>query len=1420
MTEIFPTSIATTASLLADEGERLAALRRYNILDTPPEAAFDRITSLAARLFEIPIALVSLIDESRGWFKSAYGFDIREVQRDTTICSFALLADEVLVIPDTRQDDRLVGNPFVQNEPGLRFYAGAPLRTQDGFTLGTLCLLDTKPRNPFTEEQKAILMDFAAMVMDELELRLSAQKIVQMDAALLEVSQGVSATTGQAFFSALVQHLTKVLKVDYASIGLISGKQQELIQTIAACAKGQIVDNFSYLLQDTPCQTVLQSRKLCCYPNRVQALFPNASLLKPLKVESYIAVPFFDSAGVPIGLLGIMDSKALTNVQLAETLVTLFALRIATELEQQQTIAIRQQVQHDLERQVEQRTAELSQANELLHREIAERQQAQAELQKEQELLRVLLDNVQAGIVACNAEGVLTLFNRAAREFHGLLEQPLLPDRWADHYDLYLSDGKTRMRQAEIPLFRALQGERVDNVEMVIAPKQGQMRILLASGQTIANPQGKKLGAVVAMHDITERKQAEAELLISDIALRQMPDAILLTDLEGKIQRWLGNAEQIFGYTAAEAIGQPVNFLHCPETQAEMTAKIIRSIQETGEFCGEIPCLRKDGSAVAIETTAKTVCDKDGNPIFFIGINKDITERKQSVAERDHLIRQQFQAQTARLEAEADQRRAAFLAEISTALAASLDYEQTLNNVAHLVVPFFADWCAIDLLQENQLIHRVAVAHRDPSKVELGWELHRRYPRQMSEQEGVPKVLQTGKTEMAAEVPDAALVAVAQDAEHLRILRELGLKSGIISPLIARGQILGTISFITAESDRRYCESDQALAEDIAHRAAIAIDNARLYREAQQSQRAAERFAERVTRLQSVTAAFSESLTLLQVADVIVDQGMAALGANFAFIALLNETNTELEVIRAIGCESVQLNGWQRFSLNAPIPLAESVRTGQPIWAEPSKVRAARYPHLSKQYEKLPFESWISLPLIVEGRAVGGMSFGFIQPQLLNTEQQTFILSLAQQCAQAIGRTRLYEAERAARSAAEAANRVKDEFLAVLSHELRTPLNPILGWSKLLRNGNLDAAKTDYALETIERNAKLQTQLIEDLLDVSRILQGKLNLNVVAVNLASTIQSAIETVRLAAEAKSIQIQTMLEPATEQVLGDAARLQQIIWNLLSNAVKFTPEGGQVTICLSYIKHLPENAQEQTKHEPQTISRYAQIQVTDTGQGIDPNFLPHVFECFRQADSTITRKFGGLGLGLAIVRHLVELHGGTIQVESSGAGQGATFTVQLPLAFNLPLVKQDSDQPQEILTLKGIKVLVVDDDTDAREFVAFLLEQAMATVMTATSAQDALTVLPQFQPDILLSDLGMPEMDGYLLMQKVQALQSAQTGLIPSDGYAGPIGIALSAYAGEYDQRQALKAGFQKHLSKPVEPEALIHVISELMSQPRQ
>ncbi|WP_066426127.1 PAS domain-containing protein [Anabaena sp. 4-3] len=386
-------------------------------------------------------------------------------------------------------------------------------------------------------------------------------------------------------------------------------------------------------------------------------------------------------------------------------------------------------------------------------------------------------------------------------------------------------------------------------------------------------------------------------------------------------------------------------------------------------------------------------------------------------------------------------------------------------------------------------------------------------------------------------------------------------------------------------------------------------------------------------------------------------------------------------------------------------------------------------------------------------------------------------------------RERLLQQEQAAREQAEASNRIKDEFLAVLSHELRTPLNPILGWIKLLRTGRLNAQKQEEALEIIERNAQLQARLIEDLLDVSRILQGKINLNISTVNLAATISNATEALRLASENKKIQIQSIIQTNSVQVAGDPARLQQITWNLLSNAVKFTPPGGQVVVRLEQIED------------------YAQISIRDTGKGISPDFLPYIFNYFRQEDSSITRKFGGLGLGLAIVRHLVELHGGTIAADSPGIGQGATFTVRLPTTIPNSDTPQHHQKPDISFDFNGIKVLVVDDDADTRDFVTFVLQMYQAEVITVSSALEALQVLAQSQLNILVSDIGMPYMDGYELLRQVRTKTPDINRQIPA--------IALTAYAGEFDKQQALAAGFQMHIAKPIEPDTLASAVASLV-----
>ncbi len=399
--------------------------------------------------------------------------------------------------------------------------------------------------------------------------------------------------------------------------------------------------------------------------------------------------------------------------------------------------------------------------------------------------------------------------------------------------------------------------------------------------------------------------------------------------------------------------------------------------------------------------------------------------------------------------------------------------------------------------------------------------------------------------------------------------------------------------------------------------------------------------------------------------------------------------------------------------------------------------------------------------------------------------------------------------EQAARQEAETANRMKDEFIAVLSHELRTPLNSILGWSQLLRSRKLDPQKTEYAIATIERNAVAQKQLIEDILDVSQIVRGKLQLHCQPLDLTAIAQSALETVRPAAEAKAIAlVDNVQDTARLEIVGDALRLQQVVWNLLTNAIKFTPQQGRVNLHLSTVADLPEALVPSPKaYGP----GYAQLRISDTGMGIDIDFLPHIFDRFRQADSSTTRDQGGLGLGLAIVYYLVEQHQGYVWAESPGANQGTTFTVALPLVPSpstpVPSLFSD-DKPAEVgpRALVNLPILIVDDDDDTRDYLTFLLESQGAIVTTAATAGEGFQRLSSTQPALLLCDISMPDMDGYTLMQKIRTQLPAPQAQIPA--------IAITAHARVSDQTQALAAGFQHHLPKPVEAEVLIQTILQV------
>ncbi len=855
--------------------------------------------------------------------------------------------------------------------------------------------------------------------------------------------------------------------------------------------------------------------------------------------------------------------------------------------------------------------------------------------------LAALVASSDDAIVSKDLDGIITSWNNAAERIFGYTAAE------AVGRSIRLILPRDRQAEEDEVLARIRRGERIEHFETIRQRKDGSEVIVSLTVSPIRNKTGAIIGASKIARDITEQKRLEAmradlqrrldllvrasgTLLRAPEATAVLPntiatareliaaDAYAVWRASSGGREWHvvaadGVSEAFAAYPVRPSDPSPLvsaaSTLFVPdvaaapwlaERQEAYAREGIRAMLVVPVMSGDTP-----GAAVVFYyRTARTPSEQDLHVARALG---NLAGAAMRAAELYDSLRR-------------GEETAAFLARAGAVFAGSLDYHVTLQRVAEMAVPRIADWCTVDMTTGAGHIERLAIAHVDQRKIEVVREIQNRYPENPQSPYGVHQVLRTGEPILMEVIPDSLIAAGARNPEHLRLIRELGLVSYMCVPLRTRGRVIGAVTFVAAESGRHYGASDLAFAQEVASRAALAIDNAWTYEEASR------------------------------------------------------------------------------------------------------------------------------------------------------------------------------------------ANRLKDEFLATLSHELRTPLNAVLGYTRMLRGGMMTAPRMAAALAVLERNASALTQIVEDVLDVSRIVSGKIRLKVQPIDVSRVVSDAVATVQPAAEARGVRLDMQLAPGLAAVAGDADRLQQVAWNLLSNAVKFTPRGGTVRVDVGCDDECIELA------------------VTDTGIGIEPSFLPYVFDRFRQADSGFAREHGGLGLGLAIARHIVEMHGGTIGVSSMGVGHGATFRVRLPAlgagaADNTPSV---AGQPVVLAgtvgpaggkpvgaALAGVSVLAVDDDPDALALLREVLEAAGASVTAVSSAAEALEAATRAVPDVLISDIGMPRIDGFDLISRIRSSPSAAVREIPA--------AALTAYARSDDRMRALASGFQLHLPKPIDPPELVAAVRGLVAR---
>jgi PAS domain S-box-containing protein len=988
--------------------------------------------------------------------------------------------------------------------------------------------------------------------------------------------------------------------------------------------------------------------------------------------------------------------------------------------------------------------------------------------------LSAIIESAEDAVISKTLEGVITSWNKGAERIFGYtaaeaVGQPVTILIPTDHLD-----------EEPAILARLRAGERVEHYETVRRRKDGTLIDIALTVSPIRGPQGRIIGASKIARDITGRKRAELALRQSEQELSDFFENAVVglhwVGPDGTILRANRAEMEMLGYAPEEYLGHHIAEFHADHAAILDILQRLQAGEMLHEYEARLRC--KDGSIRHVLIDSSVRWEK-GEFIHTRCFTRDVTERKK--AEKELLERARLSALGADVGVALTQTNA--LPEMLHACAEAL--------VRHLDAAFARVWT---LNEEEQVLELQASAglytHLDGphSRVPVG-----QYKIGLIAEERVPH--------MTNDVPHDPRVS-----DHEWAARE-GMVAFAGYPLIVAERLVGVMGLFARHPLN---EATLQAMSSVANGIALGIERKR----AEEKLREQAEVIETVNRVGQTLAAELDQHKLVQ---AVTDAATEIAGAHFGsfFYNVLDERGASYMLYTLSG---VPGEAFAHFPMPRNTDIFAPTFNGEGTVLIADVKKDPRYgknsPYYGMPEGHLPVTSYLAVPVISRsGEVLGGLFFGHPEEGVFTERAARIVEGLAAQTAVAMDNARLYETAQRARAEAEQtaqekerlyreaqeSSRLKDEFLATVSHELRTPLTAILGWAHMLRTGQFGDDSALKAIETIERNARSQSQLIDDLLDVSRIITGKLRIDVRPVDPNTFIESAVEAVRPAAEAKGVRVQRIMDTGVATVSGDPVRLQQVVWNLLSNAIKFTPRGGRVQVRL------------------ERVNSHVEISVSDNGAGIAPEFLPYVFDRFRQADQRTTRQHGGLGLGLAIVRHLVELHGGTVRAESPGEGQGSTFMVLLPVAPVYRSINKEErvhSAARDTLPsygcpdrLDGLRVLAVDDEADTRELLKAGLGQCGAEVTAVGSAAEALEAMVAAVPDLLISDIGMPGEDGYELIRRVRALTVEGGGKVPA--------IALTAYARVEDRMQALRAGYQMHVPKPVELAELVAVAASLM-----